>query len=271
MKSKHLQHTWQEIWVTRRLLLVSVAIGLCTLGVLFAGYSVWGQVQTTRQARSQAEAELEKTRKRAEVLLEIGDDDRNRFNRAGLALPLFKEPLLVLRNLERVSADTQVQLGEIKINPGLVSTDSASTGSNTEEASTRSRTPAARTPSRVRDLQFEVEITGQFSNIAQAVEAIENLAPLMEVTELSLDPKTRIESGGSTDVTDYEYIATVQLRTFYAELNAASLARGTAVVLTRQQRDVQERLATFRTPQEAGTQVESSEEFEFENENFFGL
>lgn len=268
MKSSDLQHTWQEIWVTRRLLLISAVIVLCSIGVLVAGYSLWGQIRLVNQEKSRSEAELNKARQRAQILLDITDEDRAEFDRAGIALPLFKEPLLVLRNLERVSADTQVQLGEIKINPGLVSTDSADTADRETVARSRSTT---RTPSRVRDLEFEVEITGQFGSIAQAIEAIENLAPLMEVTELSLDPRTRTQVAESTDVSEYEYVATVQLRTFYAELNASSLARGTAVALTPQQRAVQEQLGAFRTPQDVGTQVDTAETPEFENNNLFGL
>ncbi|MCD8484264.1 hypothetical protein LRY65_00110 [Candidatus Woesebacteria bacterium] len=224
MENVDIEKKANEWWLQRRQLVIAVGLFLGA-GLLLAvgAYQFWQIASQVQISITQKEEELSKAEQRATLLNTISPDDRTGYVLVEQALPRFKEPLQVLRTLEAISQETQVALGEYDLNPGVVSTESAQ-----QSGSSRSRSSGSRTQS----LIIEIEVTGSFSQITNAINSIEESLPLMEITDMRIAPSRR---GSIGDLAGVQYTATLQLVSYYADI-PAQVARGGAQQISPSER-----------------------------------
>ncbi len=220
-----------EWWLQRRELVVAVGLFVASGLLVFVGaYQLWQVSNQLQISIEQQEGELQQVEQRATLLNTITPDDRSGYMLVEQALPRFKEPLQVMRTLEAISQETQVALGEYDLNPGIVSTESAA-----QSASSRSRSATAGTQS----LRLEIELTGSFQQITTAINNIETSMPLMEITDMRIAPARRWAIGTTAQV---DYTATLQIESYYANIDAARAARGGAQQISPSERRARDEL-----------------------------
>lgn len=257
MKDFDAQRFWNELWLRRRELVFAVILVVVSgLALYFGAWRFWQEIQDVQMDIRAEQKDLNEVQQRVAVINSIDDSQRQLFDQAAIALPIFKEPLLTLQTLDTIAGQTGVSLGEYDINPGIISTESAATSGSRRGGSNRE----------LQTLVFEMELTGDFDEIREALVAIENALPLIDVREISIDPARR---GLIEGVDQQQYIASVQLVSFYASLDAAAVVRGGALQLTRQQRDMQEQLLEMNAYRRGGPVQDR--DVEVGNQDFFGL
>lgn len=250
MDNLDLEKQLNEWWIQRRQFVLAVGLFVGSLLLIFLGaYRLWQIASELQISLEQQRGELNKVVQRATLLNTISPDDRDGYILVEQALPRFKEPLQVMRTLEAIALQTQVSLGEYDLNPGIVSTESAQ-----QSGSSRNRSSSARSDS----LRLEIEISGSFQQITNAIVNMETSLPLMEITDLRIAPARR---GATEDLSNVQYTATLQIESYYANVNASQVAKGGAQQITPGQRRARDTLQemTFwlesrnsSAPQDAG-------------------
>lgn len=262
MDNLDLQKQLNEWWIQRRQLVLAVGLFVGSALLVFLGaYRFWqigGELQITLE---QKEKELGAVIQRATLLNTITPDDRSGYALVEQALPRFKEPLQVMRTLEAVAQQTQVSLGEYDLNPGIVSTESAQ-----ETGSSRSRNTSRSSP--FQSLRLEIEASGSFQQLTTAIDNIEQSLPLMEITDLRIAPARR---SGTGDLTNVEYTATLQLESYYADIDAGQAARGGAQQISPGQRRARDTLQDMTYWLESRTSIAPQDTSTTGNNDLFQL
>lgn len=210
----------------RRQLVASVGVIVATLlFVAFGGSWVWRKIQESLTTTKRQRQELQQITQRAALVSTLSPDDRANFLRAEQALPPAKEPLVILQALTDVAREAGVSVGQFDSSPGVVSTTSA--------VQNRSRTSRNAAGS---SFQIEVEMTGTFEQIKDALQDIETALPLMEVTEMSITPSERGLVSTSSAVT---YATLMQVTSYFLPQPQPT---GRATELTRVQQETVSRL-----------------------------
>lgn len=258
-----LQQLRREFVIQRR----EVFYGVIALAVTFVVVMVGllpsvRQLQLVQTSRRRVQSELGKTQQRAAILSEAAVNDKENFALVDRALPVSKQPLVVLRSLETVAGETGVSLGKYDVSPGLISTDSA-------QSSTPSRRTANTRNSQVQSMPVSLEASGRLDQLTRFVETLENAIPLMRVTEMSLSPAKR---STTESVDTLVYTAVLQLQAYYAPFRASDFAKATVQPLTPTQRDALSRLQGMRSlldirPLEPLSDFQNEELFERDLEN----
>jgi hypothetical protein len=226
-----LQRLRSQLWVQRRELLIGAVLLAASAALLALGaWPFWNRIQVTRADLGRERQSLTKVQQRAALLSGITPDDQSRFEQAGLALPLGKQPLVVLQSIEAIAAEVGVTVREYDLNPGLISTQAAAT-------TTRQVGRTRETQARAQILPISVEVVGEFAKIQQTLALIEETLPLMEVVEISLNPEKRVAEFASSGSV---YVAELLINSYYSQLDAKALARQGATALNRGQEDALE-------------------------------
>ncbi len=167
--------------------------------LLVAFFGIWPSNTKTRTDLQRVRQTNDIAAQRSQILSEISEEDRQDFVRIERTLPASKEPLIVLRALQNVADEAGVSVRKFDTSPGVVSTGSAAVPT---------RNQAAR---RTQSFQISVEMEGGFQQVKEALELLESAAPIMEVTQLSLAPRS-----GSFDNEDSAvFLATVQITSYF--------------------------------------------------------
>lgn len=222
-----LQRLRSQLLVQRRSLLAGGGLLVASVLLLaFGAMPFWNRVQVVRSDIGRERQALQRVRQRANLLTSITPEDQSKFDQVGRALPLGKQPLVVLQTLELIAQEAGVSLGKYDLNPGLISTQAA-------EAATRQATRARQAQAaRAQVMPVSIEVVGEFAKIQQTILLIEQSLPLMEVLEMSLNPETR-ETGFGSPTTNY--IANLLVQSYFAPLDPKDLARQGAAALNRDQ------------------------------------
>lgn len=227
-------HRWKNVlFLQRRMLVAGGAFVTGALAVaIFGGYPLWGNIQTVQINLRQEEQALAKIRQRVNLVRNLEEEDRENFALAAQALPVQKEPLALIRHLQSVSQQADVSLMSYDTSPGLISTESAQTG-------TSRRSRASRSASSALFIDLETEFAGSFDALRRLVALIEQSRPILEIQTLSLDPERRVVGTGSAQL---RYVAKIRLRSYYAIFDPKVLVTGGAQELNRNQLDTLETL-----------------------------
>ncbi len=251
---------WSQLLLQRRNLLIAVVLLVASAALLIFGtMPFWTRSRVVQADITREKISLQRIQQRAALLTNIGPEEQNSFRRAGQALPLGKQPLVVLQSLEAVATEAKVSLGKYDLNPGLISTQAAETTRRV------TRTKQARA-AQAQVMPLSVEVVGQFSDIQRTIDLIEDSLPLMEVVEMSLNPEHQTDF--STPTTSY--IANLLLNTYYAPLNAKDLAKQGAAALSKAQQDTLA-LITGMTYRLTTAIDDTTAPPEFNNPNLFGV
>lgn len=232
-QEQELQRFWTTLWLFRRRLLVSVGLGVAGVVLLiFGAYRLWSMIAVTSSDIRRERTGLERSQQRANLITSITPEMRENYETVNRALPLFKDPLLVLRSVEAVANDTSVSLSEFEFSPGVVSTDSASL--ITTERRRRDERPA-------QQLTLKFDMSGTFQELTNAVAAFEESLPLIEVIDININPSRSVTTGSAVGA-GIEYTATLQIDAFYAQVDAKAASQQGAARLTPAQEEVLTRL-----------------------------
>ncbi len=210
MAELDLQRLRSQLWVQRRGLLIGATLfAVSVLLLLLVFLPLWNRNRVIQSDIGRERQSLEKIRQRAALLNEIKPEDQAKFNQVGLALPLGKQPLVVLQTLESIATESGVSLGKFDLSPGLISTQGAVAASRQSARSRETQAVKAET------LTISVDMVGEFSEIQQALALIEQALPLMEVVEISLNPESRV-AGFAAPTTNY--VANLSIHSYYSQL-----------------------------------------------------
>ncbi len=261
MDNLDLKKQLNELWIQRRELVIAGVLFVSSLLLIFVGtYRFWQGAQEIQVSLGQKRTELSQVEQRAILLNTISPDDRAGYELVERALPRFKEPLQVMRTLEVISQQTQIFLGEYDLNPGIVSTESARQSSSSRNTSSTARSSEA--------LRIEIEVSGSFQQLTTAIDNMEQALPLMEIIDLRIAPARR---ASASDLSNVEYTATLQLESYYADIDPAQAARGGAQQITPGQRRAKERLEAMTYWLEGRTSSAPQDTESTGNTNFFQL
>lgn len=239
MDNLDIEKKLKEWWIQRRQFVIAVGLFLSSVLLLFFGaYRFWQIAEETQVTIEQKQKELNQVVQRATLLNTITPDDRAGYILVEQALPRFKEPLQVMRTLEAISQDTQISLGEYDLNPGVVSTEAAK-----QSGSSRNTSKSSKSKSQFQSLRFEIDASGSFQQLTTAIDYIEQSLPLMEVTDLRIAPARRSIAG---DLTNVEYTATLQLESYYLDIDAGQTVRAGAQQVSPGQRRARETLQNMK-------------------------
>ncbi len=251
----------------RRPLLMGIAFLVASLAILiFGAYPMWGNIETVQTNLRQEQSALDRMRQRANLVSSISEEDTRRFDIASDALPSQKEPLVTIRHLQALAAQSQVSLSMYDINPGLISTGSAA-----QEQSSSRRTRERRSSSAAQPLDIETEFSGTFGSIRRLIQLLEDSRPILEIQTLSLDPERRVAGATGENM---RYVAKIRLRSYYAVFDPRALVAGGVQPLSRDQQKTLEMLESMRTflPQsQDGGRSTIIPEGGFTNTDIFGL
>ena len=231
-----LQQIRREFVIQRRDVFYGVIALAASLVVIMAGLiPSFNQMQAVRNSQRRVQGELTKAQQRAAILSQAAVNDQENFQLVDRALPLGKQPLVVLRALEKVAGETGVSIGKYDVSPGLISTDSA-------QANTPSRRSASQKKSLAQSMSVSLEASGRLDQLTSFIETLEGSLPLMRVSEMSLSPSKR---GSSESSETLSYTALLQLQAFYAPLQKSDFSKATVQALTPSQRAALDRLQTM--------------------------
>ena len=249
-----------QLLVQRQRLLLAIGLGIFTvLLIAFGLWPLWERLRVVQSDLRRQRDSLQKISQRAALVTSIDEADRQNFRVVARALPLQKQPLVVLQSLEAIAGATDVSLGTFDLSPGVISTESA-------ETTTQARRRSRQATTRVQNLTLSVEVTGSFEGLLRSLEEIERTSPLMEVMEMGVDPAER----GTFDEPVTEYTATLRIVAYFLPFSAQDLSRtGGAAALTRTQEETlqQVNLLQYRLSETA----ESTVPDEFVNTDLFGV
>lgn len=261
MAELDIQRLRTQLLLLRRELLVGVGLLVVSVGLLiFVAMPQWNRLQVIEGDIKQEETTLQRIQQRASLLSDISPEDQAQFSLVGLALPLGKQPLIILQTLEEVAGEAGVSLGKYDLNPGVISTQAAET---TTRRVARAREAAS---SQALSMPVSVEIVGEFADIHRTLELIEETLPLMEVIEISLNPEKQVEF--STPTTSYR--VSLLIHTYYSPLDARELARQGAAPLTPAQQEALETISGLEYRLLTTPEEQSGPPPQFDNANLFG-
>ena len=250
MKLQDIQQLVQMFIVERRLLVVAIALAIASLAIGGAAiWPMWQQLQTTSTQIRKLENQVNKNQKRLKIVQNVSEEDQQNFDRVGMALPEYKQPLNYLLIMNDIASRSGVVISEYNLNPGIVSTDSADT-------TTTSRSVAAG----VDAFDFTVTLQGTLDQIKDSFHQLETSLPLMEITQFDLSASTQDDSG----IDQYRVI--LSLVSHYAKLEVKDVAKQTVEPLSDAQQSILDQITTYHLPGE-NTKVAPKL---YDNQNIFG-
>lgn len=199
----------KEYWGQRRQLVLALVFTLVSILIfVMGGQQISGMVRQTNLSIRREKDALNKIQRRVKLIEEISSDDRSAFEQAARAMPGSKQPLAILRSLEAIAEENQMSIGHYDLNPGLLSTEEAVLAEKKKQEEG------------IESFVIKLEMTGSFNNLLSSLQEIEQTLPLMEVTTLTISPMT---TALNEDIGSVPYRAELQVRSFFALLDAAKI------------------------------------------------
>lgn len=236
LSSAQLDQWKKEYWVQRRQLMLAIILMVVAIFLLLlGGQRLLGLINQTNARLRKERDTLAKIQRRVRLVEEITSDDRTAFNQASLALPASKQPLAILRSLEDIARETGMSLGHYDLNPGLIATEEALLADQRKKDES------------VESFVIRLEMSGSFNSLLSALQEMERVLPLMEITQLAISP---VSQQLNEDISQVPYKAELQVRSFYALFDAAKIveaARSSGVIqFTEKNEQTAELIAPLR-------------------------
>ncbi len=227
--------TFRLLLATRKMMLFSV--GLVTIGVLLVFSVMIPQIQETISLYGKLQSEAPKAellKKKISALESVTNTaEYAQIHVVDGALPSKKPLLELLTSIYSVSSQTQVNLEQFQLTPGLVASDSTVADKTRSTTNTRA----------YGSMELETKITGTFQNIQAFLLQIEKVAPFTTVTKMEIGG----EVAGST-ATDKEtrlFQASLTTQTFFFTQPISVRVETPLPTLTAQDQNVLATLASF--------------------------
>jgi Tfp pilus assembly protein PilO len=190
----HPEFNIRYLLISRRWLLLTVAAII--LGLVLVMAVIVPQVQaalTTYQDWQKERAAVAKLEKKAADLQQVSTSLAfAKADQVNQALPSKKPLLELLSGLSQVATQTKVNFTNIELSPGSIASTSATTDNKQAAGSRNANKKKAATANReYDDLEVQIRIEGELSQINQFLDQVEKLAPATTITSLTLDKKNR--------------------------------------------------------------------------------
>lgn len=220
LNAKQLKEFNLRYWLnTRRQLVLA---GIFVLGsVLMVMVGIWPQIQKIFELRAEWQSEQESLARlqnkvqaleRADTLQLVDQADE-----IDELLPSKKPLLEMLSSLSQAADEAQVTFTDIEVRPGEISTESAQPA----ETTTRRRSSGStqnQTKKKFEQLDLNLTIEGELNQVSLFIERIELLAPLINVTSISLSEQRQTQD---TDTLPFEAELTLTVYYFTQPIAAA--------------------------------------------------
>lgn len=194
---------------TRRYALISAGIGLFVVGLI--AMVIVPEVNSLFSAQQALNRQLEDNDKLNRKFLQLSQLPESNLEpqmaMVNQILPSHKPLLELLSALSETAANNQVEYRDISLNPGEVATEGANL-SAAASRTTRTTRPGQQTG--VDHLDVKMTINGTLQDLNRFLEAIERVAPLTTVMQISLS-----ETRQDEDVDEAVFDATLDLRSYY--------------------------------------------------------
>lgn len=207
----------QDLRTQRQTVFVAILGLLVGVGVVFIlGLPSWRKQLEIRKEITKTQQLLKTSEARRQAITSIDGEDIERLD---LALPLSRQPFALLGVVETMARSAGVSIGDISINPGIISTDSARTTTNRNGQST---------------LPIKLSASGTITDITALVQTLEGSLPLLTIRSMALSPTRGTE----------EYRLELDILTYNAAFSASDFSKQTAKPLTKDQLATLENLRT---------------------------
>ena len=239
----------------RRYLLLSVlawiSCGLIGMFVLFPQVDFLFSIQDTIASQENKLEDLQNKVQFLESFDILQFRDQNA--KANNVLPSVKPFLQLLHSLGSLAEEQEVVISGLDWRVGLVSSESGDPVEQTQTTTPTARTPAS-SSDRLEELTFTVNLLGTAQNINSFLIEINRIAPIVDVTGISLSPRPQL----SADL----YEASLDVVSYYAPLTSILQARVTTLRsitrLTPEERAFSEDLDAYRDFAETATPIDDS-------------
>lgn len=241
---------------TRKSLMMAVAFGATALILLVLFYQQLMGVFDTRAKLQVEQRKVDQLNEKASQLEQLRlSPEFAQAEQIHRVLPSHKPLLELLNNLNSVANETQVSITEFEINPGEIATDSTQVGGAT---STR------RTSADYDQLDLQLTIVGELSQIRRFMDLIEQTSPITTITNLTVDRKVAgTGSGTSANATR----ADLALSTYYYTKSISSTLSSALPQISAREREVFQAILAFSpTELEAQTEIVTGA-----NQDLFGI
>lgn len=199
------------LWRTRQPLVLAGLI--VVVSVLIVPFGIWPQVQQTLDLNTQIAAEREQLMQLQEKIAALEQSDTlslvDQAAEINQLLPSQKPLLEMMTSLNQSAGEAGVEVTNIEVRPGTISTVSAAVSPQTTRRSSSSRRGAAPTRRAYDQLDLKVVISGSLLDISAFIETIELMAPLTNVTSISLSEA----SGREAEIRPFQ--AELTITTYY--------------------------------------------------------
>lgn len=225
---------------TRKHLVAAIGFGLTGLVLLFLTYSQITAALATNQKLKSEQKRLDQLNKKAQELEQLKfSPEFAQAETINKVLPSHKPLLELLNNLNNVASQTQVSITEFEINPGEIASDS--TQVNT-------KTTGKKQSNDYDQLDLDLTILGELSQIRQFMDLIERVSPLTTITNLSIDRK--VDNKQTSNLTR----ADLSLSTYYYTKSISSTLSSPLPEISSAERAVFQEILSF-TPAELENQT----------------
>ena len=211
------------------------------LGVVIT-FVVFGPVLTRLKSRLTTHTKLIKEHDRLATKLETLEGiDRvlvsERVKKMEEVFPSKKPIVQLMGSLNSLASEYNLSFGGITLRPGSLAEEEVDPKKAKEKLKSK-------LPAELRDLRFGFQIAGSFDSIAEFMDELENLAPLMKIDQLSLTIKSNPYLEGQT----VSVIADIEVEAYY-QIPPKSLGSvGKPVeLLSQDDEKILNRLFSFKT------------------------
>ncbi len=179
LETKQKKTNYQYLLQTRKFLLVSIGLAaVCAFVALTILFPNVSKVTTLSANIKKEQRKLDNLQKKKDILQNVSSTDLyGKKDKINAILPSTKPLLQLLNQIDRVSSENQVIISEFGLVPGQISTDSAK-----EKTTKKSPTQNANVDS----IETKIVVVGTINRINAFLKEINFIAPLTQITELSL-------------------------------------------------------------------------------------
>ncbi len=219
-----------------------IASGFLLAGFLIIVFAILPQFTSLgeQQAKITKESKSVSTLQRKSLALEDAETLQivDNADRIDSALPSKKPLLELMTSINQVSGWTNVEITNIELTPGDISTDSA-----TQQATRRSKSSKI---SNYDEMSVDLVISGKLGDINDFFQQVERVVPITNITKISLNElkRTGAVSYDENDVFEAE----LTLSSFYFTQSISAALETPLVSLGAEEAEFIQKLSTFSFP-----------------------
>lgn len=230
MKSANLNNlNWRYVFNTRRFLLAAAGCALLSLVlVMMVIVPQFNQILINQSKIDQEKKTLGQLQNKMQALGESNTLDLvNQSKLVDSALPSHKPLLELMSSLNFVASWAQINITDIQLSPGEISTDSSKTAT-TSKVVTKGKSVAAKA---YQNLDVDLTVEGELDRLNMFLKNVENTVPFSTVTKFTLaEIKGRtLADGSNTGNKTYKAELTISTYYFTQSVNAALISPLTPV------------------------------------------